>query len=379
LGGFAAFAGCNALVGNDEFRVGSRDAGNDAPSGTDGSQDAGPSVDGPKRCTQEGAVQTCVEGGENGAQTCVASPAGFIWGRCIPAACNSPRLPGRPEANEVCIPADTFIMGGLEGEPNVPRQPQTLPAHRVTLRRRFYIDKQEVSVAEFFNWWDGLPRKLPPAEAVVYVSSENEVVRWKTPDTGLIEPGNNLLGYGCTSENKDHSTLRHAAINCIPQQTALAYCLANGKRLPTEAEWEWAATGHGAGNHFPWGNDVPDATCSKAITRECYQANQASYPWLRPYSVQGDTQDGINALAGNLAELTLDYAGYRGCDALRDCYPTYEVDPVKVRDRGTGFIVKGGSWKQDAESARTRSRELARQEAARESGQVGFRCVRDEK
>jgi len=47
-------------------------------------------------------------------------------------------------------------------------------------------------------------------------------------------------------------------VNCITQAQAGAFCAWMSKRLPTDDEWQWAASGHGANNPFPWGTTEPN-------------------------------------------------------------------------------------------------------------------------
>jgi serine/threonine protein kinase/formylglycine-generating enzyme required for sulfatase activity len=87
-------------------------------------------------------------------------------------------------------------------------------------------------------------------------------------------------------------------INCVDWDQASAYCAAQGKRLPTEDEWAWAARGADAASLYPWGDDPPaDQLC---------WSGQTDRSVLGTCEVQthptGKTPIGVQDLAGNVAE-----------------------------------------------------------------------------
>jgi formylglycine-generating enzyme required for sulfatase activity len=77
-------------------------------------------------------------------------------------------------------------------------------------------------------------------------------------------------------------------VTFVSLEDARAYASARGQRLPTEAEWQWAAEGAGQGNRFPWGNDerTPRGALGPA------------------FDPSGATPQGVMGLAGNAWELT---------------------------------------------------------------------------
>ena len=95
----------------------------------------------------------------------------------------------------------------------------------------------------------------------------------------------------------------HPVVN-VDWNEATAYCKSQGKRLPTEEEWEWAARGAEKGTTYPWGNEEPrNQLCWKGDGNDRkargFQATCAvgSYP-------RGDSPQGVKDLSGNVMEWT---------------------------------------------------------------------------
>jgi iron(II)-dependent oxidoreductase len=141
---------------------------------------------------------------------------------------------------------------------------------------------------------------------------------------------------------------------------AQSFCSAMGKALPTEAQWEYAASPDPAAETqapYPWGDAPP--TCGKANFMDCHLL--ATVPLG---STTGATALGIRDMAGNAREWVHDaYGPYRA---------SWQVDP-----RGTGNgdlrVLRGGSFGGAAEDIRVSDRDVG--DPAQRSVYNGFRCA----
>ena len=210
---------------------------------------------------------------------------------------------------ELLISDGSFQMGCSSSNPGGTIPPSELcsnieqPLHTVTLDT-YHIDKYEVTNA-----------------------------RYKTcVDAGqCTTPGSAYSGYYWSVPYYDTTTYAdHPVIN-INWHQANAFCAWDGKRLPTEAEWEKAARGSSDTREYPWGNDWPD--CSKTNYVHFCVGNPSrvdSYP-------SGASPYGVMDMAGNVLEWVNDW--YQG--------DYYSVSPVS-NPRGpiTGMlrVLRGGAW-----------------------------------
>ena len=371
--------GCGSSFGNsggDDGGAsddGASGGGDSAVVGEGGAGDGGTAA--PEPCAKLGDVRFCkTSSGGDGAATCVKrADKSTVWGACIPTSCDPSAKP-TPGKNEACFPGGQFSMGGLDGTHGFPSEGDTLPAHDVIVRHRFYVDQYETTVEEFMAWWNANPRPMPSDGDLVFVSGVGDAVRWKATWTAIAAGTD--LGFGCVATLGNAT----ASINCITFETALAYCMSKGKRLPTEAEWEYLASGTGKRNPWPWGTSPdPDDTCTWTIDKPCYQQHTSLFPFARGVAKPGDTvYGGVNNLAGNVSEWTLDFYPAAGCTQSSTCWPAGKSDPLAITDNGFGHVVRGGSYQSDVDQVRPQARSFQRATNAT-SAPVGVRCVRDER
>ena len=237
-----------------------------------------------------------------------------------------PEFPGAPApvacaaapAGMACVPAGPFVRGSDDGPDN------TRPQARVWLQT-YYIDIHEVTYAEYRACMKA--RKCPPS------------------------------GPGYT----DFSRPRQP-INGVDWFDAHAYCAAQGKRLPSEAEWEKAARGPDGALH-PWGDEP--ATCERAIIkdergRSCGEKKLYDKPATgRPFEVGSRPAGhyGLFDMSGNSWEWVQDWytRSYAECGAA--CAGVDPRGPCGGGEACKGLpqkprkLVRGGSWYWDASYA----------------------------
>jgi formylglycine-generating enzyme required for sulfatase activity len=149
---------------------------------------------------------------------------------------------------------------------------------------------------------------------------------------------------------------RSHPMNCVDWSQAATYCEAVGGRLPTEAEWEFAARGTD-GRKYPWGNTEPDDTRALFGKKEHGTALVDSFE-------KGASARGERNLAGNVAEWVADsFAPYPGGTT---------TNPRQTA--GDFRLIRGGSWGSEPNWLRGANR-FGDRPTFRDF-LVGFRCAR---
>ena len=149
----------------------------------------------------------------------------------------------------------------------------------------------------------------------------------------------------------------HPIVN-VTWDDAKRYCDWAGGRLPTEAEWEYAARGGKQGKKCPWGDEINQAHANYDSTGTTPVAKYPQNDW------------GLYDVSGNVWEWTKDWYD-------KDYYKTSpEADPPGPTQQTTYRVVRGGSWR-DIDPWYLRCSVRVRLEPVNGSSYVGFRCVRE--
>ena len=154
-------------------------------------------------------------------------------------------------------------------------------------------------------------------------------------------------------------------MNYIDWQQAVDFCMWAGGRLPSEAEWEYAARSGGQHIIYPWGDE--DATCAYAVMYEGGHGCGTDRTMVVCSKTDGNTLQGLCDIAGNVNEWVR--------DTWHDTYDGAPGDGSAWEDGGTDRVARGGSLFNYLGDVRAAKRGYAPPDSG--WANVGARCVRD--
>lgn len=215
---------------------------------------------------------------------------------------------------QVFIPAGSFQMGGLDTD----AQDDEKPARKVSMGA-FWMDKVEVTNAMYNLCVQAgvcnLPREFKSATRPTYFAN---------------------------AEFADYPVIY------VSYEDAKSYCAWAGRRLPTEAEWEYAARGSDF-RRYPWGEESPTNNLSNYDYSVRDTNRVGSYP-------QGASPFGILDMSGNVWEWVSDYYGNNYYEGGAVQNPT---GPATASVNGLRRSIRGGSWQDGFKDVRLANRGYA--------------------
>jgi len=241
-----------------------------------------------------------------------------------PTASGVVAAPGTCPAGMALVPGGKMYMGARD------LAADARPPHEVMVTG-FCLDRTEVTTHAYLGCVDKGECERPP-EKVSFPGVKPEQVK--------------LYSTLC---NASHPERGEHPINCVAWPMADTYCKKQGARLPTEAEWEFAARG-ASQRKYPWGDDAPGARYLNACGKECAK-------WFEGHAVKqgtmyeeddgftgtapvgsfpaGASASGVLDLAGNVWEWTADWYGAYTADTTTD---------PQGPPTGTQRVVRGGDF-----------------------------------
>ncbi len=250
----------------------------------------------------------------------------------------------------VFIRGGTFQMGSEEGS-DVEK-----PVHSVTVGD-FYMGRYEVTVAEFKRFIDDTgyitdAEKNGGEGSSIFINGQWELkagIDWRCDAEGKLRP-----------EREYHHPVVHVSWN-----DAVAYCdwlsrkTGRRYRLPTEAEWEYAAGNGSRHTKYSWGDGAPsgrkggnvaDETAKKRFSDwTIFPGYSDGYVFTAPVGSFAPNDFGLYDMSGNVSEWCNDWyieGYYRNSPSVNPTGPS----------SGAHRVVRGGSWGSYPEGCRVASR-----------------------
>ena len=269
----------------------------------------------------------------------------------------APSTSTSPHPGMVWVPAGSFAFGDTVYREETPVRPATV--------KGFWMDRTEVTNAEFTRFVQatgyvttaerpvdaklhpGLPPEMQQPGAVVFVNP-TELRRGGDPrQWWQYLPGANWrhpAGPGSGIDGRDAFP-----VVAVTLADAQAYARWAGRSLPTEREWEWAASGGQA----PPTQTSPGAAPAQPAQANTWQgffplANQASdgFTGLAPVGCFAANGFGLHDMIGNVWELTADVytEDHSGPDTLAPDQPPVAARPAAATGAAGRHVIKGGSY-----------------------------------
>ena len=241
---------------------------------------------------------------------------------------------------QIFIPAGEFKMGTNSERADMQNQPE-----HIVFLKSYYIDKYPVTNAQYARF--------------ILKTKHRPPLDWKDgkiPDNKVLHP-----------------------VTMVSWYDARAFCRQEGKRLPTEQEWEKAARGT-EGSRWPWGDNMDSNRLNTYY-------NIGSTTAVTRFE-SGKSPFGVFDMAGNVSEWTAsNFAPYEGSSAPAALFKAKALvantpedkamkigELVELEDR-VFKVRRGGSWKSDPFSTSSYHRNYSMPHYA--SDFFGFRCVKD--
>jgi formylglycine-generating enzyme len=284
-----------------------------------------------------------------------------------------------PCSDGLPVPGGTFVAGSADGVGFDDEH----PSHRATVAD-FILDKYEVTVGRFRKFLAAYEDSGPPADgagAHPLIAGSGWRATWNTSLPATKDAFEFALSECGGAWTNDVGPSEARPVTCVTWFEAMAFCIAENQRLPTEAEWEYAAAGGDRQWIYPWGDDPPSV--DRAVFGCLFDGRPMSC-LDADLPVVGSVAGGAGRwghldLAGSVWEWTFDaYGAYSAADC-DNCANVDAVDPTAPpSDTGsdnTARVFRGGDYKFD-DPAALRAASRYTFDGSFPDQTRGFRCAR---
>lgn len=348
LVGLIATASCQILIGYEDktfIPQGDGDGDGDDTSGGNGGADPG-----------TGGAQGDGDGDGSGGNNLGGDGSGGFTGTggngsggstpvYTPASCNGLLNQCGAGTGPCC---EVIAIPGGEGTQGAVGAGTNYEPARTTTVSPFLIDKFEVTVGRFkafedaYADWRAAGNPTAGAGAHPKVAGSGWRSAWDGELPAALPSDDHLCHFDYSTRAFD---LEGYPMNCLSWYDAYAFCIWDGGRLPTEAEWEYVARGQGEDRIYPWGDSSPTAGIQAAFA--CFDSGGCSSPDLVITDFvpvgslgAGFGVGGVAEMAGNVGEWTRDEYYNIEYFATGDC-----TDCLRVESTGSTSldrVLRGG-------------------------------------
>ena len=325
-----------------------------------------------------------------------------IFGICLGALCwlscsnsNKQQSPANHQIKikdgMVWIPAGEFTMGSSDASFG-----DAQPLHKVSLKG-FWMDEHEVTNAEFAAFVKATGYQTVAEKALDPKDFPNVPLEDLVPGSAVFSPPNYVVdlnnplmwwkyvkgAYWKHPFGDQRTAIDDEPVVQVSYTDALAYAKWAGKRLPTEAEWEYAARGGKEQQPFYWGNELkPDGKWQANIFQGQFpnaDSKEDGYIGVAKVKSYAANAFGLYDMEGNVWEWCNDFyrpnyyqnSPQQNPQGPSDSYDPQEPGLVKRVQRGGSFLCS------DEYCNRYRAGSRGKGEVNSASNNLGFRCVKD--
>lgn len=265
----------------------------------------------------------------------------------------------------VYVPSGEYYMGASDDDLNAPYDEK--PTHRVSISKPFFIGRFEVRVSDFKNFVDetGYITQVEKEGGAFYFNGEwtrDNTRSWKNP--GFEQEANHpvtCISWFDAIEFANYLSLKHGLkpyykINGLEIYTNI---YADGYRLPTEAEWEYAARGFITPNmkttKYYWGEEKPEGNLADETAKKIFpdwtilQGYDDKHVYTAPVGTYKPNSNGLYDMIGNVWEWCEDWFSPE----------FYKMSSTKdpINSNSTGLkVLRGSSWRIQPQESKASTR-----------------------
>jgi formylglycine-generating enzyme len=290
---------------------------------------------GSKKCSGNG-VQTCSAAGAYPAPVAcgAATPSCSGAGVCgVPPSCSGLAATCGPSGNTGCC-SSSVVTGGSFNRFQSASYPATISDFR--------LDNYEITVGRFRKFVAAYSQAMTPSGAGKNPKNASDP-GWDTAWNASL-PTNAAALTAALKCNATYQTWTDAVGNAVAESRPLtclnwfeaqAFCIWDGGRLPTEAEWNYATAGGSQQRAYPWGDATPDCTYANFYhTDYCVAPGTGATNRVGSESPKGDGRYGQADLGGNVFEWTQDWVASPPMNPCNNC----------AQLTGTYRMLRGGAF-----------------------------------